>query len=64
MDLKESAEVLSNAIDAKNRYTLDRQRVRDMIANGLGRQFDYEYAAIMLRPIDGGVADKATDVSR
>lgn len=46
------------------RDALGRQKVRDEIANGLGRQFDYEYAAIMLRLIDDGTADKVTGVSR
>ena len=45
------------------RGALGRQRVRDEIANGLGKQFDYEYAAIMLRLIDDGTADKVTGVS-
>lgn len=40
------------------RDALERQRVRDEIANGMGTQFDYEYAAIMLRLIDSGVADE------
>ena len=42
------------------RDALGRQKVRDEIANGLGKQFDYEYAAIMLRLIDDGTADKVT----
>ena len=46
------------------RDALGRRRVRDEIANGLGKQFDYEYAAIMLRLIDNGTADKVTGVSR
>ncbi len=43
------------------RDALERQRVRDEIANGLGRQFDYEYAAIMLRLIDDGTADEVVN---
>ena len=46
------------------RDALGRQKVRDEIADGLGRQFDYEYAAILLRLIDSGVADEVTGVSR
>ena len=41
------------------RDALARKKVRDEIANGLGKQFDYDYAAIMLRLIDTGVADEA-----
>lgn len=40
------------------RDALARQRVRDEIANGMGKQFDYNFAAIMLRMIDEGIADK------
>ena len=42
------------------RGALARKKVRDEIANGMGRQFDYDYAAIMLRLIDTGVADEVT----
>ncbi len=41
------------------RDALARKKVRDEIASGLGKQFDYDYAAIMLRLIDTGVADEA-----
>ena len=40
------------------RDALARKKVRDEIANGMGRQFDYDYAAIMLRLIDTGAVDE------
>lgn len=40
------------------RGALARKKVRDEIANGMGSQFDYEYATIMLRLIDDGVVDE------
>lgn len=39
------------------RNALADQRVRDEIANGMGKQFDYEFAAILLRLIDSGAID-------
>lgn len=36
------------------RDALEKQKVRDEIANGIGKQFDYQYAAIMLQLIDTG----------
>ena len=66
-DIPEIARIISvaDAYDAMTstrsyRSALERQRVRDEIANGLGRQFDYKYAAIMLRLIDNGTADELT----
>lgn len=39
------------------RNALSQQKVRDEIANGLGTQFDYQFAAIMLRLIDTGTVE-------
>ena len=40
------------------RGALDRIRVRDEIEAGIGKQFDAEYATIMLHLIDDGIADR------
>ena len=40
------------------RGALARQKVRDEIENGMDKQFDAEYAAIMLWLIDNGIADE------
>ena len=40
------------------RGALARQRVRDEIEAGVGTQFDSDYAAILLRLIDAGIADE------
>jgi hypothetical protein len=46
------------------RDALERQRVRDEIENGMGEQFDPEFAAIMLRLIDAGEADALISTTR
>lgn len=44
------------------RNALADQRVRDEIANGMGKQFDYEFAAILLRLIDSGAIDDIMNI--
>ena len=45
------------------RNALDVQKVRNEIAKGLGTQFDYQFAAIMLRLIDEGTAEELARVN-
>lgn len=64
-DIPELARIISvaDAYDAMTsnrsyRNALDDERVRNEIVNGIGKQFDYQFAAIMLRLIDSGEVER------